>query len=170
MAHADNNTADDTQFVIERQFTQPLPVVWKAWSEAEQLQHWWGPKRCRIEIARLEFREGGFFHYAMHFDGAPPMWGRFNYRRIVPQHELVWLNSFSNEACGIARAPFSDECPLEIENSASFSAAQGITTVRLVARPFGATEVERRYFNDLKPSMDEGYGGTFDQLADRLGA
>jgi uncharacterized protein YndB with AHSA1/START domain len=156
---------DDTVFTITRQFKLPLAVVWQAWSEAERLQQWWGPKGCKLDVRRLEFRPGGFFHYAMNFDGAPAMWGRFNYREIVPQAKLVWLNSFSNERCGIARAPFSDVCPLEIENTVTFTEQDGVTTVTLRAQPFGETADERQFFEDLQPSLEQGYGGTFDQLA-----
>ncbi|MES2069088.1 MAG: SRPBCC domain-containing protein [Pseudomonadota bacterium] len=162
---ADN---DKTEFVITRQFQLPLAVVWQAWSEADQLQHWWGPKGCSIAIHRFEFRPGGFFHYAMNFQDAPAVWGRFNYREIVPLQSLVWLNSFSNEGCGMARAPFSELCPLEIQNSVSFGEQAGQTTVSLRAEPFGATDDELRYFVELHSSLAQGYGGTFDQLAEHL--
>lgn len=161
-------SSDPPVFEITRQFRQPRPVVWQAWSDPEQLQRWWGPKGCAIQVARFEFRPGGFFHYAMKFDNSPPMWGRFNYREITAPGSLVWLNSFANERCGIARAPFSDHCPLEIENSVTFTEQAGVTTVTLRARPFGEVEAERRYFVELQPSMEEGYGGTFDQLAGHL--
>ncbi|MCK8652583.1 hypothetical protein PQH03_00700 [Ralstonia insidiosa] len=39
-----------------------------------------------------------------------------------------------------------------------------MTTVQLRAQPFGETPAERQYFEDLRPSLNEGYGGTFDQL------
>lgn len=161
-------SADATVFTITRDYAAPLSRVWRAWSEADQLQHWWGPKGCKLEVLRFEFRPGGFFHYAMRFDGAPTMWGRFNYRAIEPQRELAWLNSFANERCGIARAPFSDDCPLEIENRVRFSERDGRTTVSLRAAPFGEVESERRYFEALAPSLEQGYGGTLDQLADLL--
>jgi len=160
---------DIAAFTIERSYTAPLARVWRAWSEAEQLKHWWGPKGCDVDVLRLEFRPGGFFHYSMRFPGAPTMWGRFNYRAIEPQRELVWLNSFANERCGIARAPFSDDCPLEIENRVRFSEQGGRTIVTLQALPFGELEAERRYFDELRPSLNEGYGGTFDQLGELLG-
>jgi uncharacterized protein YndB with AHSA1/START domain len=139
--------------------------VWQAWSEPEQLKHWWGPKGCSIDIHRLEFRPGGFFHYAMNFEDAATMWGRFNYREIVSPERMVWLNSFSNERCGITRAPFSETCPLEIQNSVTFSEHAGQTTVTLHAEPFGEVDAERKYFEALRPSLEQGYGGTFDQLA-----
>jgi len=78
---------------------------------------------------------------------------------------MAWLNSFANERCGIARAPFSDECPLEILNTVTFTEHDGVTTVTLHAEPFGELDIERKYFEDLQPSLEQGYGGTFDQLA-----
>jgi uncharacterized protein YndB with AHSA1/START domain len=159
---------DQPAFAIVRQFKRPRAVVWKAWSDADHLKVWWGPKGCSLEVARFEFRPGGFFHYAMKFDHAPTMWGRFNYREISATERLVWLNSFANERCGIARAPFSENCPLEIQNSVTFTEHGGTTTVTLRAEPFGETESERRYFEELHPSLEQGYGGTFEQLSDHL--
>lgn len=155
-------------FEITRVFKAPRARVWSAWSRADELQHWWGPKGCSIEVRLLEFRPGGFFHYAMKFAGAPTMWGRFNYREIVPGERIVWLNSFSNENGGIARAPFSELCPLEIENFVTFTEQAGATTVALRARPFGESSQERQYFEDLRPSLNDGYGGTLDQLTSHL--
>ncbi len=156
--------AGEAVFEISRVFKADRERVWTAWSNAEQLQRWWGPKGCAIEVMRLEFRPGGFFHYAMKFPGAPVMWGRFNYREIVPGERIVWLNSFANENCGIMRAPFSELCPLEIENQVVLAEEGGRTTVSLRAVPFGELGPERTYFEDLRPSLTEGYGGTFERL------
>jgi len=116
----------------------------------------------------LEFRPGGFFHYAMKFEGAPTMWGHFNYRQIVTPERIVWLNSFSNEKCGIARAPFSEFCPLEIENTVTFTEGAGTTTVVLRAEPFGETAEEHKFFDELcfSGSIEQGSSGTFEQLAE----
>lgn len=157
--------SDGLTFEITHEFRRPPGDVWKAWTEEAQLRKWWGPKGCTLEVGRMEFRPGGFFHYAMKFDGGPTWWGRFNYREIVEHRRLVWLNSFANEHCGIARAPFSEDCPLEIENFVTFSEEDGVTVVKLRATPFGESAKERRYFEDLHPSLKEGYGGTFGQLA-----
>ena len=159
---------NDATFTMTRQYKRPLAVVWKAWSEAEQLRHWWGPKGCTIEVGRFEFQPGGFFHYGMKFDGAPTMWGRFNYREIAAQQRLVLLDSFANEHCGIARAPFSADYPLEIETTVVFTERDGITTVALSAQPFGEIEAERTFFRELRPSLGQGYGGTMDQLGEHL--
>jgi uncharacterized protein YndB with AHSA1/START domain len=170
MAANDEQTSGKSAFEMTRVFKATRNRIWKAWSEADQLKHWWGPKGCSLEISRLEFRLGGFFHYAMIFEGAPTMWGRFNYRQIVAPERIVWLNSFSNERCGIARAPFSELCPLEIENTVIFTERAGTTTVALRAEPFGETAEERKFFDELRSSgsLEQGYGGTFEQLAEHV--
>lgn len=169
MAQSHDKAGAPRAFELARTFDAPLPLVWQAWSEAERLQEWWGPKGCRLEVARLEFRPGGFFHYAMQYSGnAPPMWGRFMYREISPSHRLVWLNSFSNAECGIARAPFEQLLPLEIENTVTFTERDGATTVALRALPFGATDAECQVFDGMFASLENGYGGTLSQLAGYL--
>ncbi|SFM57379.1 SRPBCC domain-containing protein [Variovorax sp. OV329] len=157
-----------SEFRISRRFAQPLARVWQAWSTAEQFQMWWGPKGCRIDLRHFELRPGGFVHYAMNFPQGPAMWGRFAIREVVPRERLVWLNSFSNERCGIARAPFSERCPLEIQNTATFVEEDRATVLTLRAQPFGELDDERAYFEELQPSMNEGYGGTLDALEAHL--
>lgn len=99
------------------------------------MQTWWGPKGCSIKVANFEFRPGGFFHYAMQFSNGPQMWGRFLYPDIASQERIVWLNSFSNEGCGITRAPFDQSIPLEILNEVTLTEKAGKTTATLRARP-----------------------------------
>ena len=66
-----------TVFSITRSFAAPRDLVWRSWSAADQMQTWWGPKGCTIEVRNFEFRPGGFFHYAMRFPGGDARWGRF---------------------------------------------------------------------------------------------
>jgi uncharacterized protein YndB with AHSA1/START domain len=156
-------TADGT-FVITRVFSAPRHLVWAAWSGAEQMQKWWGPKGCSIKIATFEFRPGGFFHYAMQYSNGPGMWGRFLYRDVAAQERIVWLNSFSNPGCGITRAPFNQSFPLEMLNDVAFTEKAGKTTVTLHARPHGAEPGEVAVFEGMFASLNQGFGGTFDQL------
>lgn len=165
MTGTDDMAVPPRPFTMARTFNATRARVWHAWSEAERLQQWWGPKGCRLSVARLEFRPGGFFHYAMQFSNGPPMWGRFVYREIVAPERLQYLSSFSNEGCGIARAPFTQLVPLEIENTVTFEErGAGQTVVSLRAVPHGATEEETASFQAMFASLEQGYGGTLAQL------
>jgi uncharacterized protein YndB with AHSA1/START domain len=96
----------ETEFVITRVFDAPRDLVWKAWTEGERLARWWGPKGCTIRVIKFDLRPGGVFHYAMRFGPAPEMFGRFVYGDIEPPQRLVFINSFSDAAGGLMRAPF----------------------------------------------------------------
>ena len=168
--HVAASNEREIAFELARVFKAPLARVWNAWSDPAQFGRWWGPKGCAVDVARMEFRPGGVFHYQMMFEGGVGMWGRFMYREIAERERIVWLNSFANERGGIARAPFSELCPLEVENSVSFGEENGGTLVTLRAVPFGASEAEVGYFAELcsTGSLQQGYGGTFDQLGEHL--
>ena len=156
------------EFTYSRTLDAPLALVWKAHSEAEHLKHWWGPKGCTVSVKHFEFRPGGLFHYGMHYSTGSAMWGRFFYREIEAQKRIVWLNSFATDGGGIARAPFSEDCPLEMHNTLTLTEHAGKTTLTLRSHPFGANERECKFFADLHSSMQQGFGGTYDQLATHL--
>jgi uncharacterized protein YndB with AHSA1/START domain len=160
-----------TEFVITRVFDAPRDLVWKAWTEPEHLAEWWGPKGCAVRVVKLDVRPGGTFHYAMQFKPGHDMWGRFVYREIAAPSRLVYVSSFSDEKGGITRAPFSqlnDTWPLEVLNTLTLSERGGKTTITLRGAPINATEEERKMFASMFASMQQGFGGTFDKLAEYL--
>jgi uncharacterized protein YndB with AHSA1/START domain len=155
------------EFVFSRTVDAPRDLVWKAWTEADRLAQWWGPKGCTIRVAKFEFKPGGTFHYAMQFKPGHDMWGRFTYREIVAPERLVFINSFSDPEGGLTRAPFSqlnNSWPLEVLNVLTLSEEDGKTTLTLRGRPINATDEECRLYVSMFDSMRGGFGGTFDKL------
>jgi len=173
-ANSKRSTADapaTPQFTITRVLDAPRDLVWKAWTEAERLAQWWGPKGCKIRVVKLELRLGGIFHYVMQFRTGKEMFGRFTYREIAAPERLVFVNSFSDADGGITRAPFpqlGDTWPLEVLNNLTLSEQGGKTTLDLRGSPINATEEEFKTYAGMFDSMRQGFGGTFDQLADYL--
>jgi uncharacterized protein YndB with AHSA1/START domain len=164
-------TADTQDFTISRTFEASRERVWKAWADPQALARWWGPKGATIRVIKLEFRPGGMFHYAMAYQPGRDMYGRFIYREIVAPERIVFVNSFSDADGGITRAPFPQlegKWPLEVLNTMTLAERDGRTTLSLVGGPINATEEERRIFAGMHDSMRQGFGGTFDQLADYL--
>jgi uncharacterized protein YndB with AHSA1/START domain len=155
------------EFVFSRTVDAPRDRVWKAWTEADRLAQWWGPKGCTIRVAKFELKPGGTFHYAMQFKPGHDMWGRFTYREIVPPERLVFINSFSDPEGGLTRAPFSqlnNSWPLEVLNILTLSEEDGKTTLTLRGSPINATDEECRLYVSMFDSMRGGFGGTFDKL------
>ena len=158
------------EFVITRVLDAPRERVWQAWTEKERLAQWWGPKGCVIRVVKFDLRLGGHFHYVMQFPGSE-MWGRFTFREISPPGRLVFVNSFSNEAGEVTRAPFpgiGETIPLEIQNTVTFVAQGNQTRMTLRAVPLNASDIERQTFIGMMDSLNQGCGGTFDQLEAHL--
>jgi uncharacterized protein YndB with AHSA1/START domain len=159
------------QFVITRTYDAPRELVWKAWTEADRLIQWWGPRGTKIRVIRLEVRPGGVFHYAMQFKPGSEMFGRFVYREIAAPERLVFINSFSDAGGGLTRAPFpqlGDKWPLEVMNTLTLTEQGGKTTLTLRGNPINATAEEVAMYVSMFDSMRQGFGGSFDKLAEHL--
>ena len=50
---------------ITREFAADLDLVWDAFTKAEILDQWMGPKPYRVQTKEMDFREGGRWLYAM---------------------------------------------------------------------------------------------------------
>jgi uncharacterized protein YndB with AHSA1/START domain len=161
----------DQEFVIEREFDAARDLVWKAWTEVEHLAQWWGPRGCRIEVLKFDLRPGGVFHYAMQFSAGKPMYGKFIYREIAAPERLVFVNSFSDPEGGLTRAPFPQlhgNWPLEVLNHLTLVEKGGRTGLTLRGHPINATPTEVATYTSMFDSMRQGFGGTFDALAEYL--
>ncbi len=162
--------AETTEFSFARTFDAPRALVWKAWTNAEALSQWWGPKGAAIRVIAFDLRPGGMFHYAMAFQDQE-MFGRFIYREIAAPERLAFVSSFSDAAGGITRAPFQQldgKWPLEVLNVVTFSEEGGRTTVSLRGGPVNASEDERAMYESATASMQQGFGGAFDKLDEYL--
>jgi uncharacterized protein YndB with AHSA1/START domain len=150
--------------VFSRILNAPRERAWRAFTEADQLAHWWGPKGFKLDVERLDLRPGGIFLYRMRSTGGQEMWGRFIYREIAAPERLVFVVSFSDPQGGITRAPMSETWPLQMLNIVTFAERDGRTTVTLRGRAINATDEERATYTAGYQSMQGGFGATFDQL------
>ena len=92
------------------------------------------------------------------------MWGKFVYREIVAPERIVLVSSFSDEKGGITRHPWSPTWPLEMLTTTTFREEAGRTILTIHWSPLRPTETERATFDAARPSMQQGWGGTFEQL------
>ena len=155
-------------FIISRVFDAPRERVWKAWTDAAQLKHWWGPQGFKVHTCKVDLRPGGMFLYGMTAPDGSDMWGRFIYREIKAPEKLVFIVSFSDPKGGVTRHPGSESWPLQIMSLVTFEAQGQKTKVSVEWMPYEATDAERKVFEDGKPSMQQGWGGTLAQFADYL--
>jgi len=153
------------EFAITRVFDAPRERVWKAWTEAECLKQWWGPKGFTVHTSKVDLRPGGVFHYGMKAPDGSDMWGRFVYREIKAPERLVLIVSFSDPKGGVSRHPGHMSWPLQMMSTVTFEAQGGKTKVTVRWIPHEATEAERKTFEEGRDGMKQGWTGTFDQFA-----
>lgn len=88
---------DKQVFIMERVFDAPLELAFKAFSDADLLAQWWGPKGWTLPVCNLDFRPGGVWHYCMRGPGGEESWGKAIYQEIVEPERIVYTDIFSNE-------------------------------------------------------------------------
>jgi uncharacterized protein YndB with AHSA1/START domain len=161
-------TAEKGEFVISRVFDAPRELVWNSWTEPERLKQWWGPKGVTVVSCTVDLRPDGVFHYAMRMPDGQEMWGKFIYRETVRPERLVFIVSFSDKDGGVTRHPLVPTWPMETLSTVRFDEQGANTRITVKWVPHLATEVERKTFAEGHASVQQGWSGTFDQLAGYL--
>ncbi|QGH36144.1 SRPBCC domain-containing protein [Gracilibacillus salitolerans] len=156
------------QVEITHTFNAPRELVFKAFTESEHLQNWWGPTGWTFNVTKSDFRPGGVFHYSQKPADGDVMWVKFVYNEIIAPEKIVYTSFFSDEEGNIVRAPFDENWPLETLNTMTFTEDEGKTTLTAVITPASATEEEIKTFRESKDMIYEGFSGTFNQLEDYL--
>ena len=62
--------------VLERVIDVPKHLVWKAWTEAEHLQHWFVPAPWSVARCELDLRPGGRLLPRNRAGGTARLYGR----------------------------------------------------------------------------------------------
>lgn len=87
----------DRDLVIERVIRAPRSAVWRAWTDAGQLERWWIPAPTVARVDRLDVRAGGAFVTRMSDDGeefVPHTDGLFLV--VEEERRLVFTNAISS--------------------------------------------------------------------------
>lgn len=161
-------TKKSNELVITRLLNASPEMVFKTFTEAEHLAHWWGPKGMKLEVIKCDVRQGGHFHYKMITQEGHEMYGVFHYKEIVPPGKIVFTNGFADKDGNLIRAPFAVNFPIEVLNTWTFEEENGMTRLTLRGVPYNATDEEQQFFETMHPSMNQGFGGTFDQWTNYL--
>ncbi len=149
---------DNLRVTIERSFDAPRDLVWAAWTEAELLDQWWGPKPCRAETKSMDFSEGGRWLYAMVIPGVGKKWDSKSFLKIDPKDSFTYRSAFCDEN-GIV-AP-------ETKSSVwvnSFTERDGVTVVTNVITNDSLERLELM----IQMGFKEGYTAGLDQLEELL--
>lgn len=88
---------DPAELLLIRTFDAPRLRVWKAWTDAQQVARWWGPKDFTTPVCELDVRVGGAIR--IHMQGPDgrlyPMTG--TYKEITPPEKLTYTSEALDE-------------------------------------------------------------------------
>lgn len=151
------------EIIITRTFNAPLALVWKAWTDPDHFQRWWGPKDYTSPFCQIDLREGGKYLNCMKSPDGKEYWSTGIFREIVPLERLVYTDSFSDAGGNVVPAThygLSADFPLEMLVMVLFEEIDGKTklTVRHIGIPSGADSA----------GAEQGWNESFDKLAEIL--
>ena len=114
----ENNT-----ITVKREFAAELPLVWDAYTKSELLDQWWAPKPWKARTKTMDFREGGYWHYAMVGPEGEEHWAVANYKTIDPKKRFTSLDGFTD-----AEGVVNTEMP-QSDWEVSFTPKEDVTLV-----------------------------------------
>ena len=154
--------AESRDLTLERLFDAPRDLVWRAWTDPEQLRKWWAPKPYETAECEMDLRPGGKFYTRMIGPDGFDVSGTGCFLEVVDGERLVWTsalgegwrpNALATEDCGglafTAIVTFED-------------AGEGRTRYRAVAMHKDAKDSEAH----AGMGFHEGWGTCADQLGE----
>ena len=129
---------------VTREFAADLDLVWDAFTKAEILDQWMGPKPWRVQTKEMDFREGGRWLYTMvgpeqvSPDYVTARWSLAEFVDIQPKSSFTTRNSFADANGGPIDTGFTFSLTTN-----SFQAGGEKTTVRIVKKMASLAELEQ---------------------------
>ena len=107
-----NMTAESgsTRITVTRLFDAPPIAVFKAWTKAEHVAHWWDPSGAPLAVCEIDLRPGGAFRWVNQGNKGIEYPFTGTYRQIAPPHGLVFAaRTFPSSPESIATLSFIED-------------------------------------------------------------
>ncbi|MEM8846668.1 MAG: SRPBCC domain-containing protein [Bacteroidota bacterium] len=89
-----DNLPKDRTLTLERTFNAPIELVWEAWTQAEHIANWWGPKGMETTVLEHNFKVGGTWKYSMKMPDGSEFIADGVYSEIVYHEKIVSTANF----------------------------------------------------------------------------
>jgi uncharacterized protein YndB with AHSA1/START domain len=147
----------DREVVISRVFDAHRELVWKAWTDPQQIAQWWGPHGFTNPLCEWDARPGGEILVHMRgpkgspFDFIMPMKGKFH--EVLAPERLVFSSSAIEDNAGNAQ--------LEVHNTVTFAENNGKTTLTVYAKVVKVLPAATEAIG----GMEQGWSQSLERLA-----
>ncbi len=83
----------DLELILKRLLNAPIELVWKAWTDPEQVAQWWGPNNFTIPLCKMDVKPGGalLIHMKAPDGTIYPMNG--SYKELVKPERIVFAGA-----------------------------------------------------------------------------
>lgn len=164
--YLDKQIAGRDIFVINRSFDAPVDVLFAMWTDPERFSKWLPPVGFDMEFIEVDIRAGGSAFYRMTDHADLTMYGRIEYQEIVEPSRLVYTQQFCDEDGNLSRHPKLPVWPATMHTTVLLT-PEGTNACRVTVtwKPVGDfTQEEVAAFLEHRPSMTQGWTGSFDKL------
>jgi len=93
--------AADREIVITRTFEAAPELVWRAWTDPEQVVRWWGPRGFTTTTRAMDVREGGEWRFVMHGPDGRDYANRITFEEVVEPRRLVYAHQGEGADAGV---------------------------------------------------------------------
>ncbi|TVQ42784.1 MAG: SRPBCC domain-containing protein [Saprospirales bacterium] len=145
-------------FQSKREFNADLPLVWKAWTDANLLDQWWAPSPWKCETKLMDFREGGKWIYDMVGPDGERHGGIQIYTTIVLEDFFSGKDAFADEQGNI-----NEKLPVCDWKNTFIKTENGTLVISFAQYPDSAA-----LETVIKMGMSEGLSMAHDQLEEVL--
>ncbi|MEM9193576.1 MAG: SRPBCC domain-containing protein [Myxococcota bacterium] len=87
-----------TALTVRRQIPAKAELLFAAWTEPEQLRHWWGPPGVVCHTAEVDLRVGGAYRLGNRLPNGETVWIEGVFEHVEPPTKLVYTWSLHSDA------------------------------------------------------------------------
>ena len=138
----------DDQIKVVREFDAPASLVYRAVTEPELVERWWGARRGAMTVAEIDLRVGGKWRYVMDASNGQEVGFHGAFREIVPNERIVQTEAYE----GI---PDPDESANV--NTMTLVEADGRTTMELLIQCVNKESRDMQIASGMEEGMQESY-------------
>ena len=88
---------ENNALTIIRDFSANRQLVWDCYTKSEYLEKWFAPKPLIAKTKKMNFKEGGYWLYAMVEPNGKEHWGRTDFTEIKPIDYYKSLDGFCDK-------------------------------------------------------------------------
>ena len=134
----------DERILVTREFDAPKDLVYRAWTEPELVERWWGGEHGEVTSAEIDLRVGGVWRCVMVLDDGSEAAFRGEYREVVPNERIVSTEVYE----GVPGA--------QALNTVTFEDREGRTTLTVLVEHASKEARDAHLASGMETGMQEG--------------